>query len=395
VSATERDAPPVAPPDEDLLARIALARLVEPGRWALHAHASARGAAWLLAQLLSGSPLQGVGAQTQETVRARVAGRDVLADAAADHATADRCGVRALRPGDPEWPARLDWQQSSDVPAPPLLLFVRGSGSLAELADRAVAVVGARAASSYGEHVARSLGIELADRGSTVVSGAAFGIDAAAHRGALSARGGRTIAVLACGLDVAYPAAHERLLQQVVQRGLVVSEQVCGARPTRAAFLVRNRLIAALSQGTVVVEAALRSGSLSTAHQALAMGRHVMAVPGPVTSAASAGCHQLIRRSAATLVTGFADVLELVSPVGEFLPEPQRGAERLRDSLSRSLRQVLDALPVRGGMGVAEVAQVAGVPVQTVLQALPPLEIAGLVSHGDAGWVLSPLGAGQ
>ena len=165
-------------------------------------------------------------------------------------------------------------------------------------------------------------------------------------------------------------------------------------------FLVRNRLIAALSRGTVVVEAALRSGSLSTAGRARDLLRPVMAVPGPVTSALSAGCHALLRRAegdepAAELVTGCREVLAAVSPVGEHDDSAVRGPERARDALPEVVRGVLDALPVRGGAGEATIARDAGVPVLVVQQVLPPLLVAGLVERCETGWRLSPLGAAR
>ena len=159
---------------------------------------------------------------------------------------------------------------------------------LDELVDRSVAIVGSRASTAYGEHVAGELGHQLAERGWTVVSGGAFGIDAAAHRGALAAEA-PTVAVLACGVDRPYPAAHGALLHRIAETGLLVSEWPPGAAPHRHRFLVRNRLIAALTRGTVVVEAAARSGAQATARRARKLGRQVLVVPGPVTSAMSVG----------------------------------------------------------------------------------------------------------
>ncbi len=174
-----------------------------------------------------------------------------------------------MHPGDEEWPAdRLDWPDGVLHDAPPLALSVRGPHPLAEVVERSVAVVGARAATAYGAHVAAELSRALADRGVAVVSGGAYGIDAAAHRGALSAEAAPTVAVLACGVDVAYPRGNDRLLARTAELGVVVSELAPGSAPTRARFLVRNRLIAALTLGTVVVEAAARSGSLATADRA-------------------------------------------------------------------------------------------------------------------------------
>ena len=196
-------------------------------------------------------------------------------------------GIRFVIPTDDEWPIQLNDLDTET----PIGLWVRGDGGLAETVQNSIAVVGARACTTYGERVASELGTLASDHGDTVVSGAAFGIDAAAHRGALSA-GGTTVAVLACGVDVAYPSAHQGLLDRIAQNGLVISEMPPGTTPRKQYFLVRNRIIAALSKQTVVVEAALRSGALSTAHWAGDLGRTVWGVPGPITSASSAGVHR-------------------------------------------------------------------------------------------------------
>ena len=213
----------------------------------------------------------------------------------------------------------------------PLGLWVRGPLRLDAL-PAPVAVVGSRSATTYGTDVAAELAAGLARAGSAVVSGAAFGIDQAAHRGAL-AGDGPTVAVLACGVDRAYPAAHQRLLDHLAEHGAVVSELAPGCAPTRLRFLARNRIIAALSRGTVVVEAAVRSGALNTASWTARLNRPLMGVPGPVTSAPSEGVHQLIRSGAATLVTRADDVLELTGQMGEHLAEEARAPVSARDGL--------------------------------------------------------------
>ena len=213
-------------------------------------------------------------------------------------------GMRLICPGDWEWPSGLDDLGADRPPA----LWARGIPDLAACCRQAVAVVGSRAATAYGDHVASDIAAGLADAGWTVVSGAAYGIDAAAHTGAL-ATDGITVAVLACGVDVVYPRAHAGLLQQVTARGLVVSEVPPGRPPCREAFPARNRIIAALASGVVVVEAGRRSGTMSTVSHADLLSRTVMAVPGPVTSAASAGCHQFIAECGVPLVTSATDVL--------------------------------------------------------------------------------------
>jgi DNA processing protein len=296
-------------------------------------------------------------------------------------------------PGDREWPTfSLQWGHG--VEAPPLGLFLRGSLGLADGVAKAVAIVGARASTVYGTHVAGELGLGLADRGWTVVSGAAYGGDGAAHVGALDTTSGATVAVLACGVDVSYPRGHDRLLERIADHGLIVSEHPPGCAPTRSRFLIRNRLIAALSEGTVVVEAALRSGSLTTARQARDLSRHVMAVPGPVTAEMSAGSNLLLRNGA-SCVTSAADVLELVGQlVLDAGPEP-RGPVSPRDALTDVQRVVLDAVPVRRWAGPASIAKAAGVPTLTVQQLLPPLQVAGLVEQSLEGWRLTSLGAGR
>jgi DNA processing protein len=199
---------------------------------------------------------------------------------------------RFITPADQEWPVALDDLDSSG----PIGLWCVGAGSLSKLSESSLAVVGARSATAYGQRVANDLGVQAAQESVTVISGAAYGIDAAAHRGVL-AGSGATIAVLACGVDVAYPVSHRGLLSRISDTGVVVSEAPPGAKPHKHRFLIRNRLIAALSQATVVVEAALRSGSLSTSNWAHLLNRTVWGIPGPITSATSAGVHLAIRNN--------------------------------------------------------------------------------------------------
>jgi DNA processing protein len=219
-----------------------------------------------------------------------------------------RSGVRLVCPGDDEWPSRLD-DLGDDTP---LALWARGTARLDEAAGRSVSIIGSRAASAYGMSVAVDIASSVARRRWTVVSGAAYGIDGAAHRGAL-ADDGITVAVLACGVDRAYPAGHADLITAISQAGVIVSEQPPGHVVSRTRLLDRNRIIAALSAGTVVVEAGHSSGSMHAARDAAELGRPLMAVPGPVTSAASGGCHLLIRRGEAVLVTCGADVIEALT----------------------------------------------------------------------------------
>lgn len=309
-------------------------------------------------------------------------------DVARSLSLATRVGARFVAPGDDEWPQRLG--DLSDQA--PLGLWLRGRPRLNELVETSVAVVGARAATTYGVTIASELAVELTTRGATVVSGAAFGIDAAAHRGALSVSG-PTVAVLACGIDRAYPLAHDELLRRIGEQGLVVSELAPGAGVTRGRFLVRNRLLAAMTCGTVVVEAAVRSGALNTATRARDLSRHVMAVPGPVTSAMSAGCHEEIRARAANLVTDAADVLDVVGVLGrDALGERREGARPL-DQLTSPQLAVFDALPLRASREVDEVARSCGLGLVGVLAAMGRLHELGLVEPVGSGWARSVLGA--
>ncbi len=248
-------------------------------------------------------------------VKEETAARGDYAYAERDLERAAAIGARLVTPEDDEWPARplrsLATAQQKGVfgMAPPLALWVRGAALLNEVADQAIAIVGARAATEYGEHNASEMGYHLASRGCSVFSGAAYGIDGAAHRGALSAAG-TTVAVLGCGIDVGYPAAHASLLDLIAGNGALVSEYPLGFPPARHRFIVRNRLLAALTSATVVVEAGRRSSARDTARTAAALGKIVMALPGSVSSGMSVGCHALIREGKATLVTSAADVLD-------------------------------------------------------------------------------------
>jgi DNA processing protein len=372
------------------LARAGLSRIAEPGNAAVAAAVAAVGAVEVWEALRRGVPVGQVTQGVLPGIAAKAEGHDPRVDLA----LAERCGARLVCPGDPEWPTRrLRWGDELDD-APPLALWVRGPWPLAEVVERSVAVVGARAASSYGLHVATDLAGGLSQGRATVVSGGAYGIDAAAHRGALAVGAAPTVAVLACGVDVAYPHGNDRLLREVASRGLLVSELPPGSHPTRRRFLVRNRLIAALSLGTVVVEAAARSGSLATLERARQLDRHLMAVPGPVTSAMSAGCHVQLR-AGAVCVTRAAEVLEQVGRLGEDLADELRGPVDVRDGLSQTVRQVLDAVPARKPIGVAALAREAGVSPLVVQQVMPPLEAHGLVRRVPDGWRLTPLGSGR
>ncbi len=292
-----------------------------------------------------------------------------------------RDGYRLVCPGEPEWPTQLD--DLGD--AWPIVLWLRGTADLRFACLRSVSIVGSRAATSYGSVVGTELAADLAARAFTVISGGAYGIDACAHRGALST-GGSTIAVLASGLTFGYPKGHFDLFAAVGQTGVMVSERPPDHAPTRPGFLVRNRLIAALSRGTVVVEAALRSGALNTARQAAELNHPIMAVPGPVTSAQSAGCHELIRERGAVCVTGAADVAEVVGPVGEDLGLPEFGPAVPAEQLDPVTASVLEVMTGRTGRGPATIALLAGVDLDTVIRCLGLLAAAGHVERCDKGW---------
>ncbi|HVA60303.1 MAG TPA: DNA-processing protein DprA [Mycobacteriales bacterium] len=369
--------------DEERLARAALTRVSEPGHQDVARLVRSVGVITAWAALRSRDP------RVRDSRLAGVALRADVTDPERDLETISREGGRLVCPGDAEWPEALDVLVAADCA--PFALWVRGSGSLASLDGRAVAVVGTRAASEYGLYVAGELGAGLADRGWVVVSGGAYGIDGAAHRGCLVAEGA-TVAVLACGVDVRYPSGHARLFDRIRESGLLVSEHPPGAQPFRTRFLQRNRLIAALGLGTVVVEAGVRSGALSTAAHAARLGRMVMAVPGQVTESGSAGCHRLIRDVAATLVRGIDDVVEAVGRLGADLgPEgPGSPSGSARDGLPAEAARVLDAVPVRRAVGPEQIAVTAGFDPATVLGSLGLLAGLGLVERSGEGWRLGP-----
>ncbi|MER5752875.1 DNA-processing protein DprA [Streptomyces sp. NPDC002088] len=366
-------------PDGDLLARVFLTRVIEPGdeiggRWVREL--GAREVARRLRD--GGAALPGASAQRWAGLRAR-AGR---AEPARDLAVAREAGVRFVGPGEAEWPGQLD--DLGD--ARPLGLWVRGRPSLRVWALRSVALVGARACTQYGAHMAAALAAGLAERGWVVVSGGAYGIDGAAHRGALGA-GGATVAVLACGVDQPYPRGHTELITRIAEQGLVIGELPPGDHPTPSRFVLRNRVIAALTRGTVVVEAAYRSGSLVTARAAQRLGRHTMAVPGPATSGLSAGAHELLRGDA-VLVTDAAEIVELIGDMGELAPD-RRGPVLPRDLLEPGARRVLAALPARRAAAADEVARGAQTTEDDAIARLYELRALGYVErHGD-GWKLT------
>ncbi len=311
-----------------------------------------------------------------------------------DRATDDlellaRRGGRLITPDDDDWPMLAFAAFGSVAVAakpqgrPPLVLWAVGPARLDETAQRAAAVVGTRAATSYGEQVAGDLAAGLAEQDVAVVSGGAYGIDGAAHRAALAVEG-VTVAVLAGGIDIPYPAGHSGLLHRIGSNGLLVTEYPPGVRPARHRFLTRNRLVAAFAGAAVVVEAGLRSGAANTAAWARALGRIVGAVPGPVTSSASTGCHALLR-AGAEVITRAEDIVELVGSIGELAPEQPRPATPL-DGLSDDERQVYEALPGRGLATVDEIAVAAALEPARILAPLAMLEVGGLAERHDGRW---------
>jgi DNA processing protein len=367
---------------QDRLARAVLTWVAEPGDVQLGTLLGQRPPEAVVAALITGTALRASPAiPGLDRAWPRWAARLGDAPTGATVEAWQRDGIRLVCPDDPEWPSQLDVLGGGR----PWALWVRGHIDLRFACLRSVAIVGTRAATGYGIHVTTELAAALAERGWTVVSGGAFGIDSQAHRGALAAEG-VTVAVLPSGLDVPYPRAHHDLFEAIVAHGALVSEQPPGRAPTRPGFLVRNRLIAALSRGTVLAEAALRSGALNTARHARDQNRPLMAVPGPVTSLASAGCHLAIRDWGAVCVTGVHDVLACLTFSPGELAGPSCGPVLPRDELDPVSRSVLEAMPARVGRGPARIAVSAGVDFDTVMRCLGELAAGGFIERCERGW---------
>jgi DNA processing protein len=391
--------------DEVLIARAYLSRVAEPASIPVWDWVRRHGPLAAAASIRSGDvPLE---------VAAATSARRLSADPESDLDAAMRHGMRLIVPESEAWPhfalapleavalVRLrsyrsgaERHRDGGEPIPPLALWVKGAAEVTTTAVRSVAIVGSRASTAYGEHVTAELAYGLASREVDVVSGGAYGIDAVAHRGALAAGGG-TVIVSAGGLDRPYPAGNASLYDRVGETGLLVSESPPGSAPQRHRFLSRNRLIAALSSATIVVEAAARSGALNTARHCQVLGRSLMVVPGPVTSPMSAGCHALLRRDVepARLVTSVDDVLEIVGSAGEGLLATPTVAlvdgGDLRDVLDRLdpiAKRVFDGMPVRRPAREDEIARRCGVSSVEVIRALPALRMAGLIESTDEGF---------
>lgn len=399
VSSTEVDAAVAA----DLFARAAWTGIAEPGDGtagllvarlgasaALSAVLDTLAPARLAAVVRDSDPGGGAGADEDlesdldnglQRWRPRLSSGDVIRSLQ----QAQRVSARLLLPGDELWPASLD---DLGLHAP-LALWWRGIPAALAALPRSIALVGARAATGYGEHVAMESSAGLVDRGFAIVSGAAYGIDGMAHRSALASEG-LTVAFLAGGVDRFYPSGHDALLTRITEAGAVVSELPCGAAPTKWRFLQRNRLIAASSAATVVLEAGWRSGSLNTAGHAAALGRPLGAVPGPVTSPTSAGCHRLIREYDAVCVTTAAEMAELVgenpTQVALDLPAGETETAWFGGRTSEQVR-VFDALSARAPRPVPDIARRAGLSTSAVIGALGALDLEGVARERETGWV--------
>lgn len=364
----ERQLNPVL--EQERFARAAWSRIAEPGDAV---------AARLIARHGPVGALRGIG-RVDEPGSERFGPRLEVLDIERDLEIGARFGVRVVCPGDAEWPVGLD-----DLGCPPYCLWVRGPADLGVSCRRSAAVVGARSATPYGEMVATDLAAGLAERRFAIVSGAAFGIDAAAHRGALAVDA-VTVAVLAGGVERPYPSSHASLIQRIVETGAVVSEVAPASAPTKSRFLQRNRMIASMTQGTVVVEAGLRSGSLNTARTAASCGRVVVAVPGPVTSMMSAGCHQAIRDGMAVLVTDAAEAAEMIGDFGlDAVVHPSAPAAP-DDDVGAEARHVLAAMPVGTCVTLGDLAVRSGRSTAEVMGALGVLQLRGLVGRDADAW---------
>jgi DNA processing protein len=323
------------------------------------------------------------------------AAQSMASEVARTRDLAEAAALRWIIPGDKHWPERLNdldhAPANGGATGAPLGLWVRGNGSLGELVEHSVSIVGARDCTAYGAEQAAEIAADAGSAGFTVVSGAAFGIDACAHRGALAMLT-PTIAVLACDAATSYPRAHAALLQRIAEEGLVVSEQPPGRAPTKARFLARNRLIAALTVGTVVVEARRRSGALSTLGWADQLGRATMAVPGPVTSQQSVGTHEAIRDGKAMLVTTGSDVVAALAglEIPASAPAQPSDDDTAFDALTAEQAQVLDALEWTTPLGISGVARRAGLERVAAERALRVLEQGGWAAPDGSGrWLLA------
>jgi len=364
---------------DERMARMGLASVHDAGDARLHALVGREGAVEVWDHLRSGHG---------NTAMSRRAAMVDLSDVVK---RTQAVGARFVIPGDQEWPVSVEDLSWSDpvggFGGAPLGLWVIGK-NLAE-SSPSVAVVGSRASTTYGEHVAADWGAGLTERGWTVVSGGAYGIDACAHRGAI-AGGGLTIAVMAGGLAQLYPPGNTALLRKVCEVGTVISEFAPDCPPSRARFLVRNRLIAALSQGTLIVEGGMRSGAQNTVSWALSMQRVVMATPGPITSALSVTPHRLIRSGEAILVSSVDEVISALGPADTSIPDYPLQQPTLFDTLTPTQQAVYESMPGRGGISMDELCVLTGETALTLLAVLAQLTQASLITEAAPGtWKLT------
>jgi len=307
-------------------------------------------------------------------------------------ARAKAAGLRWVTPGDQEWPEALSdldhVEPVQGATGSPVGLWLRGVGHLGEMAEKSVAIVGARECTTYGAECASDLAADCADAGWTVISGAAFGIDGCAHRGAFL-MDAPTAGVLACGADIDYPKSHAALIARIAEVGVVISEQAPGERPIKNRFLSRNRLIAAVTQGTVVVEARERSGSLNTLNWADQLGRATMALPGPVTSQLSAGAHAAMRAGKAVVVTTGREIVAELSGLGAAAEEQPSLPLTEFDRLPPAARSTLDGLEWSTPRTVAEIASAVRLSTREVRAALDLLERRDLAARAGGAWMLA------
>ncbi|PFG28495.1 DNA processing protein [Corynebacterium renale] len=319
---------------------------------------------------------------------------------------ANEQGFRLIHPGHPEWPQEefdlaFGYAATGESPhiktyqsdaAAPHVLWVRGQESLAALTKQALAIVGSRAVSAYGKAVTRKIATDLTHYRYTIISGGALGVDAIAHRAALDA-GGPTIAVAACGLDRIYPVRNTELFKDIARTGLVISEYPPEFTPQRHRFLTRNRLVAALTQGTVVTQAPWRSGALNTLSWAAGLGKVTMAIPGPVTEVGSQGCNTKIRDGAAQLVTGADDIHSLLDSSSTVDPDAQYELDFAPDALqqlSRNELRIYDAIPPETGLTAEKIAAAAGFSLPLTVHLLVTLHKKELIDVTAGTWVRRP-----
>ena len=283
----------------DLVARVRLFAAIEGGSTFWSREVFSNGASYVIDRAFNGGYDPIKYARTIEKLKSSNA-EELLQ-------SIEQSGATFLTPQDSAWP-----QSVNDLAAPPIALVIKGDPRF--LTGNSLAIVGTRNPTQYGVRIAQDFAAGFVDRDWTIISGGAYGIDAAAHKGALIAEG-VTVAVIAAGIDINYPAGNARLFAEIAELGCLVSEVMPGTPAIPSRFLTRNRLIAALSNATLVVEAAFRSGSLRTARDAAELLRPVMAIPGPITSPVSEGCHRLIGERAAEIVTSVADAVEFLSPM--------------------------------------------------------------------------------